>query len=73
MDKDGFISNGELFQVLKMMVGNNLKGRFLLVQNLRYCGFVWGRVLRFQGNKGQRKNHKRYATSTNCRQDDNLR
>ena len=25
MDNDGFISNGELFQVLKMMVGNNLK------------------------------------------------
>ena len=25
MDKDGFINNGELFQVLKMMVGNNLK------------------------------------------------
>ena len=25
MDRDGFISNGELFQVLKMMVGNNLK------------------------------------------------
>ncbi|XP_017576170.2 calcineurin subunit B type 1b [Pygocentrus nattereri] len=25
MDKDGYISNGELFQVLKMMVGNNLK------------------------------------------------
>jgi len=25
MDKDGFISNGELFQVLKMMVGNNLR------------------------------------------------
>jgi len=24
MDGDGFISNGELFQVLKMMVGNNL-------------------------------------------------
>ena len=24
MDKDGFISNGELFQVLKMMVGTNL-------------------------------------------------
>ncbi|XP_055461399.1 calcineurin subunit B type 2 [Psammomys obesus] len=24
MDKDGYISNGELFQVLKMMVGNNL-------------------------------------------------
>ncbi|XP_034446558.1 calcineurin subunit B type 1b [Hippoglossus hippoglossus] len=25
MDKDSYISNGELFQVLKMMVGNNLK------------------------------------------------
>jgi len=25
IDCDGFISNGELFQVLKMMVGNNLK------------------------------------------------
>ena len=25
MDNDVFISNGELFQVLKMMVGNNLK------------------------------------------------
>ncbi|KAJ2162637.1 Calcineurin subunit B [Coemansia sp. RSA 552] len=24
MDRDGFISNGELFRVLKMMVGNNL-------------------------------------------------
>ena len=25
MDKDNYISNGELFQVLKMMVGTNLK------------------------------------------------
>jgi len=25
MDRDGFISNGELYLVLKMMVGNNLK------------------------------------------------
>jgi Ca2+-binding EF-hand superfamily protein len=25
MDNDGYISNGELFQVLKMMVGTNLK------------------------------------------------
>jgi len=25
MDGDGFISNGELFQTLKLMVGNNLK------------------------------------------------
>ena len=29
MDRDGFISNGELFLVLKMMVGNNLKVRCL--------------------------------------------
>ena len=29
MDRDGFISNGELFLVLKMMVGNNLKVKFL--------------------------------------------
>jgi len=25
IDNDGFVSNGELYQVLKMMVGNNLK------------------------------------------------
>ena len=25
VDRDGYISNGELFHVLKMMVGNNLK------------------------------------------------
>jgi serine/threonine-protein phosphatase 2B regulatory subunit len=24
MDRDGYISNGELFEVLKMMVGKNL-------------------------------------------------
>jgi hypothetical protein len=29
MDRDGYISNGELFLVLKMMVGNNLKVRFI--------------------------------------------
>ncbi|XP_005859872.1 PREDICTED: calcineurin subunit B type 2 [Myotis brandtii] len=29
MDRDGYISNGELFQVLKMMVGNNLQDREL--------------------------------------------
>jgi hypothetical protein len=28
VDRDGFISNGELFLVLKMMVGNNLKVNF---------------------------------------------
>jgi serine/threonine-protein phosphatase 2B regulatory subunit len=27
MDRDNYISNGELFLVLKMMVGNNLKVR----------------------------------------------
>ncbi|KAI9003372.1 putative calcineurin protein [Hyaloraphidium curvatum] len=29
MDRDGFISNGELFLVLKMMVGNNLRDQQL--------------------------------------------
>ena len=29
MDRDGFISNGELYLVLKMMVGNNLKDQQL--------------------------------------------
>jgi len=29
MDRDGYISNGELFTVLKMMVGNNLKDQQL--------------------------------------------
>lgn len=27
VDRDGYISNGELYLVLKMMVGNNLKVR----------------------------------------------
>ena len=72
MDKDGFISNGELFQVLKMMVGNNLKGMFLFVQNLRYCG-LGSSVAVCRAIKDKRKTTKRYATSTDCRQDDNLR
>lgn len=29
MDRDGFISNGELYLVLKQMVGNNLKDQQL--------------------------------------------
>nr|AGJ95086.1 calcineurin regulatory B subunit [Mucor lusitanicus] len=32
MDRDGFISNGELFLVLKMMVGSNLKDNHQLQQ-----------------------------------------
>jgi hypothetical protein len=35
MDRDGYISNGELFLVLKMMVGNNLKVRRLGVVTFR--------------------------------------
>lgn len=31
MDRDGYISNGELYLVLKMMVGNNLKVRVSLL------------------------------------------
>ena len=41
MDRDGFISNGELFIVLKMMVGNNLKDQQLqqvvLLRKLSDC------------------------------------
>lgn len=36
VDRDGFISNGELFLVLKMMVGNNLKVRTEF-DNKRVC------------------------------------
>jgi Ca2+-binding EF-hand superfamily protein len=37
MDRDGYISNGELFLVLKMMVGNNLKVKtaFLFLRSVR--------------------------------------
>lgn len=34
MDRDGYISNGELFLVLKMMVGNNLKVRSLRISSV---------------------------------------
>ena len=36
MDRDGYISNGELFIVLKMMVGNNLKDQ-QLQQVVSHC------------------------------------
>jgi Ca2+-binding EF-hand superfamily protein len=37
MDRDGYISNGELFLVLKMMVGNNLKVRADVPRCLSLC------------------------------------
>ena len=62
MDNDGYISNGELFQVLKMMVGNNLKDTQLqqivdktilmndkVVNNSVYLSFQFN----FQENKGK--------------------
>jgi hypothetical protein len=46
MDRDGFISNGELYLVLKQMVGNNLKvsrvGRGLRGGRSVWHGFVIG-------------------------------
>jgi hypothetical protein len=36
VDRDGFISNGELFLVLKMMVGNNLKVGIFLQESYYY-------------------------------------
>lgn len=38
IDRDGYISNGELFIVLKMMVGSNLKDQQL--QQVSFC-FLW--------------------------------
>ena len=38
IDRDGYISNGELFIVLKMMVGSNLKDQQL--QQLRILSFL---------------------------------
>ena len=39
IDRDGFISNGELFIVLKMMVGSNLKDQQL--QQVIWHGCGW--------------------------------
>jgi hypothetical protein len=59
MDRDGFISNGELFLVLKMMVGNNLKVRLhLLPPPFR----AWARQMNLNLLAG-------FTTSGNCRQD----
>jgi serine/threonine-protein phosphatase 2B regulatory subunit len=41
IDRDGFISNGELFIVLKMMVGSNLKD-----QQLQQVSSSWGKEMR---------------------------
>lgn len=40
IDRDGYISNGELFIVLKMMVGSNLKDQ----QLQQVCTFSGGRA-----------------------------
>jgi hypothetical protein len=42
IDRDGFISNGELFIVLKMMVGSNLKDQQL--QQVFSKSNTWGRT-----------------------------
>jgi serine/threonine-protein phosphatase 2B regulatory subunit len=38
IDRDGYISNGELFIVLKMMVGSNLKDQQLQQVSFLECG-----------------------------------
>jgi len=45
MDRDGFISNGELFLVLKMMVGSNLKVSFTRLSTLQMLHFEAHRTL----------------------------
>ena len=42
IDRDGYISNGELFIVLKMMVGSNLKDQQL--QQVSFFGGWEGRI-----------------------------
>ena len=63
MDNDGFVSNGELFQVLKMMVGNNLKDTQLqqIVDKtiILYDKVIWSSTVKwdfsmlFQDNDGK--------------------
>jgi hypothetical protein len=45
MDRDGYISNGELFLVLKMMVGNNLK-----VRPYPLCMNIFGTLIIYLGS-----------------------
>ena len=40
VDRDGYISNGELFLVLKMMVGNNLK--VCIISYFVIVAYDWG-------------------------------
>ena len=49
IDRDGYISNGELFIVLKMMVGSNLKD--MQLQQVRFPGTLSrkGRALTTRG------------------------
>jgi hypothetical protein len=50
IDRDGYISNGELFIVLKMMVGSNLKDQQLQQVSLLGFGFgLWREVDRETG------------------------
>lgn len=50
IDRDGYISNGELFIVLKMMVGSNLKDQQLqqvsFLRALFSFAVLWGRKRR---------------------------
>ena len=60
IDRDGYISNGELFIVLKMMVGSNLKDMQLQQVSLSTST----RTMRFQGETWQRRMGQKPAV--NC-------
>lgn len=51
IDRDGYISNGELFIVLKMMVGSNLKD----MQLQQVCGFLFALRLAPEMREGEEK------------------
>ena len=73
IDRDGFISNGELFIVLKMMVGSNLKDQQLQQVRTNAVG-TGGDVLtsqadRRQDNHGSRLGPRRQDQLRGVRQD----
>jgi hypothetical protein len=52
IDRDGYISNGELFIVLKMMVGSNLKDQQLQQVSFLADGRGWDVALTFRLQRG---------------------
>lgn len=66
IDRDGYISNGELFIVLKMMVGSNLKDQQL--QQVRALSmFSWSRTLANPKGQAEVKPNSLTVPRIDCR------